>query len=204
MFANLSSANSVALEDSPITTRSASLQQGSHLDVSREILLSSMARMIKLKTFSTSMIGLSGRDNRSWATPGSRYSDNTGGISADLVAESEGTDRRPSKGRTAATGFLSLPADLHPKPWGGSSFPPGRSVSYFNLECSKPGQREPQPRDTVYSKHAQESIFPTNCLSSEDPKRQAVEWTASARPSSAALQCFVGGRAGACMSWQLV
>lgn len=153
--------------------------------------------MIKLKTFSTSMIGLSGRDNRSWATLGSRYSDNTGGMRV------RGTDRRPSKGRTAATDFLLLYADLHPKPWGGSSFPPGRSVSYFNLECSKPGQREPQPRDTVYSKHAQESIFPTNCLSSEDPKKQAVEWTALARPSSAALQCFGGGRAGACMSRQL-
>lgn len=107
-----------------------------------------------------------------------------------------GTDRCPSKGSTAAADFLSLHTDLHPRSWGGSSFPP-RSVSYFNLECSKPGQRS----------HSQE----IQCTAST-PKREFSQQTTSllrtqrgrqhsappaARPSSAALQCFRGGRAGA-------
>lgn len=66
-----------------------------------------------------------------------------------------GTDKCPTK-RTAAMDFLSLHADLHPRLWGGSSFPPGRSVSYFNLECSKQAKGATAKRYSVQQAHPRE------------------------------------------------
>lgn len=55
---------------------------------------------------------------------------------------------------------------------------------------------EPQPRDTVYSKHAQESIFSTNQVSSEEPERQEAPWSARSSPQENQPHFCVGGGGG--------
>lgn len=85
-----------------------------------------------------------GRRACRWVTPGSKCSDNRGSISASHAKAQwprpTGAGRWPPEAAAATTDPLSLHTDLHPRPWGGCWVPPGRSVSYFNLECGKPGQ----------------------------------------------------------------
>lgn len=114
-----------------------------------------------------------GRDYR-WANPGSKYSDNTDSMSAgDMGAWGPRlslTERYPSKEGSPVTDPLSLHADLCTP---GPGELPGKSVSYFDLECGKLGQGSWSQEIQCPASTPEREHFPPNQVC-EEPKRQAA------------------------------
>ena len=87
-----------------------------------------------------------------------------------MPLQRQGSNHRPSLSPHKST------------PWGGCWVPPGRSVSYFNLECSKQGQESHSQEIHCKASTPKRVLFPTNQVSSEAPMRQAALWSAGSSP----------------------
>lgn len=151
------------------------------------------------------MICLGGRDSR-WAMLGSGYSDYTGGISAvTWWPGGWGWEAQINAQQKEQQPWIFSPSTQIYTPGSGEaprSHPEGAWAILTWNAASRP--KEPQPRDTVYSKHTQESTFPTNHVSSEDPQRQAAQWATCSPSLISSTAVFLGvGGLGRCMSRQL-